>query len=44
VATGGPFGLVNNKGHTVTDADFRGRCMLVFVGYNNCPEERPLTL
>ena len=44
VSIGGPFHLINDKGHTVTDADYRGRWMLVFFGYTNCPDECPLTL
>jgi protein SCO1/2 len=44
VAIGGPFNLVDHNGHAVTDADFRGRRMLVFFGYTNCPDECPLAL
>jgi protein SCO1/2 len=33
VAIGGPFNLVDHNDHAVTDADFRGRWMLVFFGY-----------
>jgi cytochrome oxidase Cu insertion factor (SCO1/SenC/PrrC family) len=44
VAIGGPFHLVDDKAHDVTDADYRGRWMLVFFGYTNCPDECPLTL
>ena len=44
VAIGGPFHLTDDKGHTVTQADYRGRWMLVFFGYTNCPDECPLTL
>ena len=44
VAIGGPFHLTDDKGHTVTPADYRGRWMLVFFGYTNCPDECPLTL
>jgi cytochrome oxidase Cu insertion factor (SCO1/SenC/PrrC family) len=44
VPIGGPFKLVNDKGHAVTDADYRGRWMLIFFGYSNCPDECPLTL
>ena len=44
VAIGGPFHLIDDKGHEVTDADYRGRWMLVFFGYTNCPDECPLTL
>jgi protein SCO1/2 len=40
----GPFTLTNDKNHTVTDADYRGRWMLTFFGYTNCPNECPLTL
>jgi cytochrome oxidase Cu insertion factor (SCO1/SenC/PrrC family) len=44
VPIGGPFNLIDDKGHAVTDADYRGRCMLIFFGYSNCPDECPLTL
>jgi protein SCO1/2 len=44
VPIGGPFKLMDDKGHAVTDADYRGRWMLVFFGYSNCPDECPLTL
>ena len=44
VAIGGPFHLTDDNGHEVTDADYRGRWMLVFFGYTNCPDECPLTL
>ena len=36
--------LTDDKGHAVTDADYRGRWMLVFFGYTNCPDECSLTL
>jgi cytochrome oxidase Cu insertion factor (SCO1/SenC/PrrC family) len=44
VSIGGPFHLIDDKGHDVTDADYRGHWMLVFFGYTNCPDECPLTL
>ena len=44
VPIGGPFQLTDDKGHSVTDASYRGRWMLVFFGYTNCPDECPLTL
>ncbi len=44
VPVGGPFKLIDNKGHAVTDADYRDRWMLIFFGYTNCPDECPLTL
>ncbi len=44
VPIGGPFHLTDDKGHAVTEADYRGRWMLVFCGYSNCPDECPLTL
>ena len=37
VEVGGPFALIDQDGHRVTDADFHGRFMLVFFGYANCP-------
>jgi cytochrome oxidase Cu insertion factor (SCO1/SenC/PrrC family) len=44
VPSGGPFELTDEKGPRITDADYRGRWMLVFFGYTNCPDEYPLTL
>jgi protein SCO1/2 len=44
ISIGGPFHLIDDKGNAVTDADYRGRWMLVFFGYSNCPDECPLTL
>lgn len=44
VPIGGPFTLIDDKGRAVTDVDYRGRWMLVFFGYTNCPDECPLTL
>jgi protein SCO1/2 len=44
VPIGGPFKLIDSKSRAVTDADYRGRWMLVFLGYSNCPDECPLTL
>src|SRR6185369_10992167 len=33
---GGPFRLIDHTGKTVTDADFRGRYMLIYFGYSYC--------
>ena len=44
VPIGGPFELIDENRHRITDADYRGRWMLVFFGYTNCPDECPLTL
>jgi protein SCO1/2 len=41
---GGPFSLTNQNGQRKTDADFRGRWMLVYFGYTNCPDVCPTTL
>jgi protein SCO1/2 len=44
VPIGGSFNLTDDRGRAVTDANYRGRWVLVFFGYSNCPDECPLTL
>lgn len=41
---GGPFSLIDQNGQKRTDADFRGRYMLVYFGYSNCPDVCPVSL
>lgn len=41
---GGPFTLVNEQGETVTEADFRGRYMLIYFGFTFCPDVCPTEL
>ncbi|MBX9926967.1 MAG: SCO family protein [Hyphomicrobiaceae bacterium] len=41
---GGPFVLTDHTGKQVTDRDFRGRNMLVFFGFVNCPDICPAGL
>ncbi|MDZ4791964.1 MAG: SCO family protein [Hyphomicrobiales bacterium] len=41
---GGPFQLIDHTGRTVTDADFRGKFMLVLFGYTYCPDICPTEL
>ena len=41
---GGPFVLTDQYGRTRRDVDFRGRYMLVYFGYTNCPDICPTTL
>ena len=44
VVLGGPFTLVDQTGARRSDADFRGKYMLVFFGYTFCPDVCPTTL
>ena len=41
---GGPFTLTDQTGKTVTNADFKGRYMLVYFGYTFCPDVCPTEL
>lgn len=41
---GGPFTLTDQTGRAVTDADFRGRYMLIYFGYTYCPDVCPTSL
>ena len=40
----GHFSLQTPDGHTVTDANFRGKWLLVYFGYTNCPDVCPTVL
>jgi protein SCO1/2 len=41
---GGAFALIDQDGRKVTDADFRGRPMLVYFGLTYCPDICPTDL
>lgn len=41
---GGPFALIDQKGKRRTDADFRGKLMVVYFGYTQCPDVCPMDL
>ena len=43
-AIGGPFRLIDGDGRERSDADFRGKLMLVEFGYTFCPDVCPLGL
>ena len=44
VKIGGPFTLTDQNGRQVTEADFRGKAMLIFFGYTFCPDVCPTSL
>jgi protein SCO1 len=41
---GGPFSLIDQAGKKQTDADFRGRLLIVYFGYTTCPDICPTDL
>ena len=41
---GGPFRLTDQTGTVRSDADFKGKLMLIYFGYSNCPDVCPTTL
>lgn len=41
VLIGGSFMMVDQNGNTVSDAEFRGRPMLIYFGYTFCPDVCP---
>ncbi|MGQ0676590.1 MAG: SCO family protein [Rhodospirillales bacterium] len=41
---GGPFSLIDQDGRRVSDADFRGKLMLIYFGYTFCPDVCPTEL
>ena len=43
-AVGGPFSLIDGDGKRVTEADYKGRWLMVFFGYTFCPDACPTAL
>jgi cytochrome oxidase Cu insertion factor (SCO1/SenC/PrrC family) len=41
---GGPFALIDHTGRRRTDADFRGKLLIVYFGYTTCPDVCPTDL
>lgn len=39
---GGPFALIDQNGHQVTDRDFAGKYRIVYFGYTFCPDVCPV--
>ena len=41
---GGPFALIDHNGQPRTDADFRGKLMLIYFGFTYCSDVCPIDL
>jgi protein SCO1/2 len=41
---GGPFALTDHHGKRRTDAEFRGKLLVIYFGYTNCPDICPADL
>jgi cytochrome oxidase Cu insertion factor (SCO1/SenC/PrrC family) len=41
---GGPFALIDHNGRRRTEAEFRGRLMVIYFGYIGCPDVCPADL
>jgi cytochrome oxidase Cu insertion factor (SCO1/SenC/PrrC family) len=41
---GGPFALIDQDGRRRTDADFRGKVLLIYFGFSYCPDVCPADL
>jgi cytochrome oxidase Cu insertion factor (SCO1/SenC/PrrC family) len=41
---GGPFTLIDHTGRKRTDADFRGKLLIIYFGYTTCPDVCPTDL
>ena len=41
---GGPFSLIDQTGRRVSDADYRGKYMLVYFGFTHCGDTCPIDL
>ncbi len=44
LSLGGPFSLLDQQGKRVSEADFRGRWVLMYFGYAYCPDVCPTEL
>lgn len=44
VSIGGPFAMTDNRGKSVSEADYRGKYLLIYFGYTYCPDVCPTEL